>query len=120
MAGKPKVTIRQCDCCGCETEHDYMLSKNDCDIWKCIACGTVVIRHDQNQGVGGAVITGYQAAIRDDMKIIVKIDGDGQMDPMLIPEFVLPIIEKEADYTKGKRFFDLETVKSMPRARCSD
>jgi glycosyltransferase involved in cell wall biosynthesis len=76
-----------------------------------------VIRHHTNQGVGGAVITGYQAAIEDGIKIIVKVDGDGQMDPALIPEFVQPIIDGEADYTKGNRFFDLEAVKSMPRVR---
>lgn len=77
----------------------------------------VVIRHDQNHGVGGAVMTGYRAAINDGMEIIVKVDGDGQMDPALIPEFVQPIIDNEADYTKGNRFFDLEVVKSMPRVR---
>jgi glycosyltransferase involved in cell wall biosynthesis len=77
----------------------------------------VVIRHQENQGVGGAVMSGYQAAIEDGIEIIVKVDGDGQMDPSLISEFVLPIIEGEADYTKGNRFFDLEAVKSMPKIR---
>ncbi|WML89824.1 glycosyltransferase [Thiothrix lacustris] len=77
----------------------------------------IVIRHSINQGVGGAVMTGYQAAIAENMDVIVKIDGDGQMDPTLIPLFVLPIIDKEADYTKGNRFFDLEAVESMPRVR---
>lgn len=76
-----------------------------------------VIRHEKNQGVGGAVLTGFQAAIKEDMQIFVKIDGDGQMDPALIPEFILPIIEGEADYTKGNRFFDLEDIKCMPRVR---
>ncbi|MEZ5738039.1 MAG: glycosyltransferase family 2 protein [Burkholderiaceae bacterium] len=76
-----------------------------------------VIRHDSNQGVGGAVMTGYQAAIDDGMEVIVKIDGDGQMDPALIPEFVKPILEREADYTKGNRFVDLESVRSMPTVR---
>lgn len=69
-----------------------------------------VIHHDTNQGVGGAVMTGYQAAIADGMDIMVKVDGDGQMDPSLIPQFVAPIINGEADYTKGNRFFDLEGV----------
>jgi len=77
----------------------------------------VVVRHEVNQGVGGAVVTGYQAAIADGMEILVKVDGDGQMDPALIPEFIQPIIDNEADYTKGNRFFDLESVKSMPKVR---
>lgn len=76
-----------------------------------------VLKHSVNQGVGGAVMTGYREAIADGMEIIVKVDGDGQMDPALIPEFVLPIIENEADYTKGNRFFDLEAITSMPTIR---
>jgi glycosyltransferase involved in cell wall biosynthesis len=76
-----------------------------------------VIRHVQNQGVGGAVITGYQAAIADGADVIVKIDGDGQMDPRLIPHFVAPILSGEADYTKGNRFYDLEEIRAMPSVR---
>lgn len=76
-----------------------------------------VIKHEKNQGVGGAVMTGYKAAIDDCMGILVKIDSDGQMDPALIFEFVNPIISGDADYTKGNRFFDLEKVRSMPKNR---
>jgi dolichol-phosphate mannosyltransferase len=76
-----------------------------------------VIRNAENLGVGGAVIVGYKAAIADGMDIIVKVDGDGQMDPGLIPYFVAPIANGEADYSKGNRFFDLESVRAMPRAR---
>lgn len=83
----------------------------------CTDARVTVIRHEQNQGVGGAVITGYRAAIDDGMDIIVKVDGDGQMDPSLIPDFVAPIAAGVADYTKGNRFFDLETVRAMPRMR---
>lgn len=76
-----------------------------------------VIYHEQNQGVGGAVMTGYQAAIEDGMTVIVKVDGDGQMDPRLISNFVAPILRGEADYTKGNRFFDLEKIGAMPPVR---
>lgn len=77
----------------------------------------VVLRHDFNQGVGGAVMTAYRAAIADGAKVIVKIDGDGQMDASLIPEFVAPILSGEADYTKGNRFFNLEEIRAMPALR---
>lgn len=77
----------------------------------------VVIFHKENQGVGGAVMTGYVAAINDGMEVIVKVDGDGQMDPDLIPLFVAPILAGEADYTKGNRFFDLEEIRAMPKIR---
>ena len=77
----------------------------------------VVVYHEYNQGVGGAVMTGYKAAIADGADVIVKIDGDGQMDPTLINNFVQPILEGAADYTKGNRFFDLEQIGLMPSVR---
>jgi dolichol-phosphate mannosyltransferase len=76
-----------------------------------------VLYHEQNQGVGGAVMTGYRAAIADGAEVIVKVDGDGQMDASLIPRFIEPILAGEADYTKGNRFFDLEQVRAMPKVR---
>ncbi|MDO8341564.1 MAG: glycosyltransferase family 2 protein, partial [Cellvibrio sp.] len=76
-----------------------------------------IIYHKCNQGVGGAVITGYRAAIADGAEVIVKLDGDGQMDPRLIPNFIEPILAGDADYTKGNRFFDLEEINGMPKVR---
>jgi dolichol-phosphate mannosyltransferase len=76
-----------------------------------------VVRCPVNQGVGGAVMTGYEAAISDGTDIIVKVDGDGQMDPSLIVNFVAPIANGHADYTKGNRFFDLEEIRQMPKIR---
>lgn len=77
----------------------------------------VILRHEINQGVGGAVMTGYREAIADGAEIIVKLDGDGQMDASLIPNFIEPILAGEADYTKGNRFFDLEKIRAMPKVR---
>ncbi|MFM8269734.1 MAG: glycosyltransferase family 2 protein [Pseudomonadota bacterium] len=77
----------------------------------------VVIKNQVNLGVGGAVIKGYEAASRDGMSIFVKIDGDNQMDPALVPKFVAPILEGSADYTKGNRFFNLDKIQSMPKVR---
>ena len=76
-----------------------------------------VLFNEVNQGVGGAVMAGYRAAIDDGFDIIVKIDGDGQMDPSLLPKFVAPIVVGRADYTKGNRFFDLEKIARMPKMR---
>ena len=77
----------------------------------------VVLTHAQNGGVGRAVMTGYQAAINDQADIIVKLDGDGQMNPALIPILVQPIMLGEADYSKGNRFYDLENIRAMPGVR---
>lgn len=76
-----------------------------------------VLFHNENQGVGGAVLTGYQAAFEDGMDIIVKIDGDGQMNPLFIPSFITPILTGKTDYTKGNRFFYLESLHKMPKSR---
>ncbi|MBX9742864.1 MAG: glycosyltransferase family 2 protein [Chthoniobacterales bacterium] len=76
-----------------------------------------VLYHSENKGVGGAVITGYKAALADGATIIVKIDGDGQMDPSFILNFIAPILSCEADYTKGNRFYDIESIRHMPKIR---
>lgn len=77
----------------------------------------VVLRNERNQGVGGAVMAGYRRAVADGKDVIVKIDGDGQMDPALVPAFVAPILQGDADYTKGNRFWDLREIRQMPLIR---
>ncbi len=76
-----------------------------------------VLFHAQNQGVGGAVITGYKRAIELQATHVIKLDGDGQMDPALLPKFMAPLQAGKADYVKGNRFSQLETLKSMPILR---
>jgi len=77
----------------------------------------IVIHHEVNQGVGGAMKTGFARALELDTEIVMKIDGDGQMDPRLIPQFVEPIAAGRADFTKGNRFADWLHVKKMPLLR---
>lgn len=76
-----------------------------------------VVRNTINLGVGGATLAGLQKAAEDGAAVIVKLDGDGQMDPALIPNFVGVILAGEADYTKGNRFFEPEGVAQMPIIR---
>lgn len=76
-----------------------------------------VISMPTNRGVGGATKVGYEAAINAGANIIVKLDGDGQMTPRLIPDLVSPIDRGEADYVKGNRFFSLSSVSNMPFIR---
>jgi glycosyltransferase involved in cell wall biosynthesis len=76
-----------------------------------------VLRHTHNRGVGAAVVTGYEAALAEGADIVVKIDGDGQMDPRELIRLVRPIIAGEADYAKGNRFFDFKLLAQMPRLR---
>lgn len=76
-----------------------------------------VLFHDSNRGVGAAVVTGYRAALADGADILVKIDGDGQMDPLDVPDLIAPIVNGDADYTKGNRFHNLSRITRMPTAR---
>jgi glycosyltransferase involved in cell wall biosynthesis len=84
---------------------------------KCKDKRVVVLTHSENQGVGGAVITGYRAALDSGADIVVKVDGDGQMDPAMITDLVQPIVEGNADYTKGNRFDSLVGLREMPGIR---
>lgn len=76
-----------------------------------------VLTLERNQGVGGAVLAGFRAARAQGMAVAVKLDGDGQMDPRLVERFVAPIRRGQADYTKGNRFFNPQSLADMPRGR---
>jgi glycosyltransferase involved in cell wall biosynthesis len=77
----------------------------------------VVVRHEENRGVGGAMITGFVKALESGADVVVKIDGDGQMPLWLIGQLVKPLVDGVADYTKGNRFRNLSAVRSMPPVR---
>ena len=77
----------------------------------------IYIRHEQNQGVGGAMLTGYEKAIALGVEIILKIDGDGQMNVNDIPSLIRPVLDGRADYAKGNRFFYPHYLNRMPRLR---
>ncbi len=77
----------------------------------------IVLYHDKNKGVGGAVKTGFKKALELSVDIVVKIDGDGQMDTKFLPTLIEPIIQGRSDFTKGNRFFFLSELKEMPFLR---
>jgi dolichol-phosphate mannosyltransferase len=79
--------------------------------------GMIVLRHDKNQGLARAMQTGLKAAVACGADIIVKMDGDGQMDPVHLPRLLLPIIRQEADFTKGNRFVYRRDSQGMPGVR---
>ena len=70
-----------------------------------------------NLGVGGATKAGYLEAIQHHADIIVKLDGDGQMNPEDIPKLTRVITEEKYNYAKGNRFFTIKNVKQMPIVR---
>jgi len=76
-----------------------------------------VISHKTNQGVGAAILHGYQKALKENMDIVVVMGGDNQMNPMQLPNLLMPIIEGKADYTKGNRLLSEEFRVGMSRWR---
>jgi glycosyltransferase involved in cell wall biosynthesis len=76
-----------------------------------------VVRHGVNQGVGGAMVTGFRLALERDAGVVVKIDGDGQMDPAYLPVLLDAVITEGYAYAKGNRFLDGDQLARMPKTR---
>lgn len=76
-----------------------------------------VLRHDLNRGVGAAMVTGFADALAAGDGIVVKMDGDGQMDPAMLPRLLDPIVEGRCGYAKGNRFLFARELAAMPRHR---
>lgn len=77
----------------------------------------ILVRHTKNQGVGGAMVSGFRKALELGAQVVVKLDGDGQMDPKHIPALVTPLIQGKADFVKGNRFRDFQALQQMPFVR---
>ncbi len=77
----------------------------------------VPIQHDENRGVGGALKTGYLAALDDEVDVTAVLGGDGQMNPNVLTKYLDPVVEGDADYAKGNRFMRTEDLQAMPRFR---
>lgn len=77
----------------------------------------LLIRHTNNKGVGGAMISGFRKALELGAQIAVKLDGDDQMDPTHLPALLTPLIQGKADYAKGNRFRDFASLRKMPLIR---
>ena len=77
----------------------------------------VYLRHDRNLGVGASVKTGWEQALACGAEIVVKVDGDGQMDGRDIDALVSPLVDDAADFAKGNRFVHHAALRRMPRAR---
>lgn len=76
-----------------------------------------LLRHSTNRGVGGAMATGFRAALEGRADLVVKCDGDGQMNPQDIEALLRPLVEGRAEYAKGCRFHHAHELGSMPRIR---
>lgn len=76
-----------------------------------------LLRHAANRGVGGAMKTGFAEAVRQSLDVVVKMDGDDQMDPRHLPDIVRPLLEGRADVAKANRYSSLTSLRGMPVVR---
>jgi glycosyltransferase involved in cell wall biosynthesis len=76
-----------------------------------------LIKHEMNQGVGGAIATGYKWCRDHEVDVAVVMAGDAQMDPADLPTLLAPIVEDRADYAKGNRLFTGDAWNQIPRVR---
>jgi glycosyltransferase involved in cell wall biosynthesis len=77
----------------------------------------VLIRHERNTGVGGAVVTGHHMALDLGADVSVVMGGDAQMDPAYLPDLLDPIAEEGVEFTKANRFYSRTSYAGMPRHR---
>jgi glycosyltransferase involved in cell wall biosynthesis len=77
----------------------------------------IYIRHTKNEGVGGAIITGYKWARDKEIDITVVMAGDAQMDPQDLPKLLDPAVLGAVDYSKGNRLFTGEAWRVIPKTR---
>jgi len=73
--------------------------------------------HESNQGVGGAIATGYKAARDEGVEVTAVMAGDAQMDPEDLPRIVAPVARRECDYSKGNRLFTGDAWRVIPKVR---
>ncbi len=76
-----------------------------------------LICHTINQGVGGAIVTGYRKAVEEKMDAVAVMAGDAQMDPAELERVVGPVVQGSADYVKGNRLFTGEAWQLIPKHR---
>lgn len=76
-----------------------------------------LIRHEENQGVGGAIITAHRAAMELGADVNVVMAGDAQMDPDYLPQLLDPVTDGGYGFSKANRFFAPESFRGMPGYR---
>ncbi len=77
----------------------------------------VLIRHERNRGVGGAISTGYVWCRDHGVDVAVVMAGDGQMAPEDLPDLLDPVVEDRTDYAKGNRLVSGAAWREIPRTR---
>ena len=78
--------------------------------------GAEVVRHEKNQGYGGAIRSIFQKASEINSDVLVTFDADGQHRIEDIQIVTEPIIKEKVDVVIGSRFLDMKS-EDMPNYR---
>lgn len=103
------VVVDDCSDDGTATEVDRARPGNGQQV--------VMLRHPRNRGVGAAICTGYEQALRDGAEVVAVMAGDGQMDPEDLERLLVPVVTGRADYAKGDRLHGRARPHRMPVTR---
>ena len=76
-----------------------------------------IVSHDENRGVGAAIVTGYKRALADGVDVVCVMAADNQMDPDDLETLVVPVARGELDYAKANRLFTGQAWELIPRTR---
>jgi glycosyltransferase involved in cell wall biosynthesis len=76
-----------------------------------------VLAHERNEGVGAAIVTGYDRALGDGIDVTCVMAGDNQMDPAELETLVRAVARGDVDYAKANRLFTGEAWRVIPRHR---
>ena len=93
------------------TDNTYGVAKSHVDD------RTLLIKHETNQGVGAAIVTGYNKALEENMDITAVMAGDAQMPPPELTRLLDPIVDNKADYVKGNRLLVRDATRKFPKFR---
>ncbi|MDD4530477.1 MAG: glycosyltransferase family 2 protein [Candidatus Gracilibacteria bacterium] len=77
----------------------------------------ILIEHKINEGVGGAITSGYKWCRDNKIDVAVVMAGDGQMLPKDLPAILDPVVEDRADYSKANRLMSGEAYEKIPKVR---
>src|ERR1700736_6715774 len=95
-------------------------SSKDATVERARAVGDLrvhVIKHERNQGVGAAIVTGYKEALAERIDVTAVMAADNQMDPEDLEHLCAPVARGEVDYAKANRLFTGQAWELIPRYR---
>ncbi len=84
---------------------------------KALCAGAEVIANNYRKGVGAAIRTGIEHAIRHNFEIVVVMAGNGKDNPEHIQRLLHPLVNEGYDFVQGSRYLKDSQHSNMPLYR---